>query len=61
MNSVAKKVFPEAMQRLFDRVYVCRKCAHKIKADYAKVRAGKVKCRHCGSRALRPKRREKKA
>jgi len=54
-------VFPEAMDRLYNRVYVCRKCKHKIRADYAKVRAGKVKCRHCGSKALRPKRKEKKA
>jgi DNA-directed RNA polymerase subunit RPC12/RpoP len=54
---MVKKVFPEAMQRLFFRVYVCRKCKRKLRADPAKVRAGKVKCRYCGSRALRPKRR----
>ena len=54
---MAKKVFPEAMNRLYHRVFVCRKCKSKIRADPAKVRAGKVKCRKCGSRALRPKRR----
>ena len=52
-----KKIPPEAMRRLFTNVFVCKVCKHKIRADPAKVLAGKVKCRHCGSRALRPKRR----
>jgi ribosomal protein L40E len=34
------------------------RCKAKIKADLPKVRAGKVKCRKCGSKALRPKSRE---
>ena len=59
--TMVRKIFPEAMERLFTRVFVCRRCKHKIRTDYAKVRAGKVKCRHCGSRAFRPKRKEKKA
>jgi ribosomal protein L40E len=54
---MVKKSFPEAMQRLFFRVYVCRVCKTKMRADPAKVKAGKVKCRKCGSRALRPKKR----
>ncbi|MEM5834684.1 MAG: 50S ribosomal protein L40e [Candidatus Aenigmatarchaeota archaeon] len=54
---MVKKSFPEALQRLFFRVYVCRVCKTKMRADPAKVKAGKVKCRKCGSRALRPKRR----
>lgn len=54
---MAKKIFPEAMQRLFVRVFVCKVCKSKMRADPAKVRAGKVKCRKCGSKALRPKRR----
>jgi ribosomal protein L40E len=55
-----KKLFPEATSRIFHRVFVCRVCKSKIRADIAKVRAGKVKCRKCGSRALRPKRGLKK-
>lgn len=55
-----RKISPEAMQRLYHRVFVCRRCKSKIRADYSKVRDGKVKCRKCGSRVLRPKRREKK-
>ena len=54
---MVKKSFPEATQRLFYRVFVCKVCKTKIRADPAKVKAGKVKCRRCGSKALRPKRR----
>jgi len=52
-----KKTFPEAMARLYHRVFVCRVCKSKIRADSAKVKAGKVKCRKCGSHALRSKKR----
>lgn len=54
---MVKKTFPEAMARLYHRVYVCRVCKSKIRADPAKVKAGKVKCRICGSHYLRPKKR----
>jgi len=54
---MAKKVFSEAIARLYSRVFVCRVCKSKIRADPAKVKAGKVKCRRCGSKALRPKKR----
>lgn len=52
---MVKKVFPEAMGRLYHRVFICRVCKSKIRADLAKVRLKKVKCRKCGSYALRPK------
>ncbi|MEM5875537.1 MAG: 50S ribosomal protein L40e [Candidatus Aenigmatarchaeota archaeon] len=54
---MARKLFPETIKRLYDRVFVCRVCKHKMRADPAKVRAKKVKCRNCGSTALRPKKR----
>jgi ribosomal protein L40E len=54
---MVKKVFPEAVARLYSRVFVCKVCKSKIRADPAKVKAGKVKCRRCGSKALRPKKR----
>ena len=54
---MAKKVFSEAVARLYSRVFVCRVCKSKIRADPAKVKAGKVKCRKCGSKILRPKKR----
>ena len=45
---------PEAEERLFKNVFVCRRCNTKVRAPTLKVLAGKVKCRKCGSRALRP-------
>ncbi|MBI2543582.1 MAG: hypothetical protein HYW24_05360 [Candidatus Aenigmarchaeota archaeon] len=53
---MAKKLFPEAMARLYARMFVCKVCKSKIRADPAKVRLGKVKCRKCKSKALRLKR-----
>ena len=47
--------FPEAYARLFKNVFVCYKCKAKIRADPEKVRQGKVKCRKCGCKQLRPK------
>ena len=55
---MAKQKLPEAFERLFNRVFVCRKCKHKIRADPQKIMQGKVKCRHCGSKSLRPKKKE---
>ncbi|HDJ96444.1 MAG TPA: 50S ribosomal protein L40e [Candidatus Aenigmarchaeota archaeon] len=55
---MVKKMPRETAERLFHRVFVCKVCKTKMRADPAKVREGKVKCRKCGSRALRPKRRE---
>ncbi len=55
---MVKQKIPEAFSRVFTRVFVCRKCKHKIRANPQKVMQGKVKCRHCGSRSLRPKKKE---
>jgi len=55
---MVKKIAPEAAERLFHRVFVCRVCKSKIRADSSKVRLGKIKCRKCGSKVLRPKRKE---
>ncbi|MFA4887746.1 MAG: 50S ribosomal protein L40e [Candidatus Nanoarchaeia archaeon] len=46
--------FPEATKRIFGNVYVCRKCKTKRKADPAKVLKGKISCKKCASKALRP-------
>jgi len=45
---------PEAQNRLFKNVFVCKKCSAKIKADPRKIINGKVKCRKCDGRAFRP-------
>jgi len=46
--------FEEAEKRMFRNIFVCRKCKNKIRAHPMKVRLGKVSCRKCGSKALRP-------
>ncbi|MFC2135814.1 50S ribosomal protein L40e [Bacteroidota bacterium] len=45
--------FPEAEARLFQNIFVCKKCKSKIRAPNLKVFAGKVNCRKCGGKALR--------
>lgn len=50
--------FDEAAARLFKNIFVCRKCKNKIRAPSMKVSAGLVKCRKCGSRQLRTKRKK---
>ncbi len=52
--------FKEAEARIFRNVFICRKCKSKIRAEPQKVRLGKVKCRKCNSKNLRPKRKDMK-
>ena len=46
--------FPEAQQRLFTNVYVCRSCKTKMKSTPLKVNKKKLVCKNCGKRAFRP-------
>ncbi len=46
--------FPEAEARLIKNIFICRKCKRKIRAPNMKVIAGKIRCRNCNSKALRP-------
>jgi len=50
--------FPEAEKRLFKNKFVCRKCKSVMRVPIAKVLAGKVKCRKCNAKVLRPKRKK---
>jgi len=50
--------FQEAEARLFRNIFVCRKCKSKIRAPNLKVVAGKIRCRKCHSKALRPVRKK---
>ena len=45
--------FPEANARLFQDMFVCKKCKTKFRAQRMKVLQEKVSCRSCKSRALR--------
>ncbi len=47
-----------AQNRLFKNIFVCKKCGGKIRTEARKILVGKVKCRKCGSRAFRPKRKK---
>lgn len=51
---------PEAAARVFSRVFICKRCKKKVRADSAKIRARKIPCSNCGSRDFRPKKKEKK-
>lgn len=50
-----------AKTRLFNRVFICMDCNAKMRADPQKVRAKKIKCRKCGNKDLRVKKRIRKA
>ncbi len=45
--------FPEAEARLYQNIYICRKCESKIRVPISKVLAGKAVCRNCKSKQLR--------
>jgi len=52
--------FKEADARIYKNVFICRRCKSKKRALPQKVKIGKVKCRKCGSHALRLKHKEHK-
>lgn len=45
--------FPEAEARLYNNVYICRKCESKTRVAIGKILAGKGVCRKCCSSQLR--------
>jgi len=47
-----------AQSRLFKNIFVCKKCSTKIRTDSRKVLTGKVRCRKCGGKAFRPKKKK---
>lgn len=49
---------PEADARMFKNIFVCRKCKSKIRASPMKITSGKVVCRKCGAKTLRPVRKK---
>jgi hypothetical protein len=51
---MAKVKIPEAVNRLFKNVFVCKKCQSKIKAKTIKILEKKVKCRKCKKKSFRP-------
>jgi ribosomal protein L40E len=50
--------FEEANQRKVRGIFVCRRCKAKIRAPSLKVSQGKISCRNCAGKKLRPKRKK---
>jgi len=51
---------PEAEVRLFNRVFICRKCKSKIRASTPRVKAKLIVCPKCQGRNFRQKVKEKR-
>ncbi len=50
--------FPEAHVRLFQGMFVCRRCKTRMRAPIRKVLDHKISCRKCKSKVLRPVRKK---
>lgn len=44
---------PEAQDRLFKNIFICKKCGSKIRSEPQKILKKEVKCRKCGKKAFR--------
>ncbi|MFA6089086.1 MAG: hypothetical protein WC755_04445 [Candidatus Woesearchaeota archaeon] len=43
--------FPEAHNRLYKNVFVCRVCKTKMRAPMMKVLSGKITCKKCAAKS----------
>lgn len=55
-----KVKIPAAMNRIYERVWICMRCNSHIRADAEAVGEKRVKCRRCGYKGLRLKSKERK-
>ena len=53
--------FPEASERMFKNVFVCKRCKSKQRSTAQKVLLGKQACRSCGGKSFRTLRKGKSA
>lgn len=53
--------FPEATARMFQNVFICRKCKTKLRVNPQKVLRKEVKCRNCQGRVFRAAKKTKAA
>jgi ribosomal protein L40E len=44
-----------AHARIFKRIFICKNCNAKTRADPRKVAEGKLRCRKCKGSVFRPK------
>lgn len=52
---------PVIDRRMFRNVFICMRCNARNRAAESKVRLGKVLCRRCGYKHLRPRKKGKAA
>lgn len=57
---MGKKLPEDIVKRLFENMYVCRRCNAKLRAQPIMIKLGKAKCRKCGSKQLRLKAKERR-
>ena len=50
--------FAEAIKRLQENIFVCKRCKTKRRVPVMKVLQGKASCRNCKGKALRPARKK---
>jgi len=50
--------FPEAEARTLRNIFICKRCKSKIRSQSSKVMTGRISCRKCGSKSLRPVRKK---
>jgi formylmethanofuran dehydrogenase subunit E len=43
-----------AQARLFKNIFICKDCSSRIRTDSLRVMNGKVSCRKCKGKSLRP-------
>lgn len=55
-----KKITGPPFERNFKNMFICMKCHAKMRADPMKVKKGRVKCRKCRWKKLRPKAKERR-
>jgi len=51
---------PEAEVRLFNRVFICRKCKYKVRAASSRIKDKLIVCPKCKNRNFRSKVKEKR-
>ena len=51
--------FEETHARLFNNVFVCKRCKSKQKSTMQRVLQGKILCKKCGGKAFRTLRKAK--
>jgi len=49
---------PEAEARLFKNIFVCKKCKTRVKATMTQILKGEIRCKKCGSKRFKPKRKK---